>query len=179
MTVNNGSIEALNQVQMQHNFHVERIRLEAAQALGTAEAVYNRLNADHERERQQWITAGANYQREIFTEASRQVDIIRNTASSQLVEMRDELIRDGNAQLEECRNVMESSTRSHAAELQGAQNELNAIRTQAMASHQEQLLLRGELDGVKIKAADAERRAAESEKEKDRFYGEGDSSGKA
>ena len=170
VTINNFNVEALNQVQMQCNFNVERIRLEAAQALGAAEAVYNRLNADHERERMQWIAAGAEYQRQIFTEASQQVENARTSATTQLTEMRDDIANQANDKINACRRAMEVAASSHAADLQTAHRERDALRMQATASHQEALLARGETDGIKARLADTEQRAVNAEEKAKTYF---------
>ena len=55
------NIEALNAVQMQANVQIDRIKVEAAQALGSAEAVFYHMNESHEAERAGWYQSTTEY----------------------------------------------------------------------------------------------------------------------
>ena len=47
---------------------MDRIKLEAAQALGSAEAVFNRMSTAHEAERLGWNTAFNDFQQRLHAE---------------------------------------------------------------------------------------------------------------
>ena len=59
ITVNSINIEALNAVQMPANLQVDRAKFEAAQALGSAEAMFQRMSESHEQEPAAWYKSAA------------------------------------------------------------------------------------------------------------------------
>ena len=112
ITVNTLNIEALNNIQLQANTYIERMRLEAAQALGSAGAVFNAMNTAHEGERQNWI---AVCQR-MIAECQQQVAAVNSSGNVQLPRLRHEMAAEANAQLAACRQTLEVQAGSHTVE---------------------------------------------------------------
>ena len=88
ITVNTLNIEALSSIQLQANCYVDRIKLEAAQALGSAEAVFNRMSTAHEAERQGWNTAFNDFQQRLRAECCQQVAAANASGNEQLLRLR-------------------------------------------------------------------------------------------
>ena len=117
ITVNTMNIEALNSIQMQAHMHVESIKLEAAQALGSAEAVFNRMSQAHEQERSSWHASHQDVVQRLHAEANQQIMASNANATQQLLALRTEMAADANAQLAAGRNVLETQQGSHTMDM--------------------------------------------------------------
>ena len=81
ITVNTLNVDAINNIQMQANVTIERMKLEGAQALGSCEAVFAAMNNAHEEERRNWYAVGER----VVAECHQQVAAANTVGNEQIL----------------------------------------------------------------------------------------------